>query len=145
MEAGTDPTQVSAYADEIARVEAIRDETVAELELFSGSKLGDIGADGFKFDIMVEDNQWRTPDGLAAGLDGWVGLHYNWVRLNTGADLTVGGHAEGEFFLTFQVDEGESQFFVRGTFEVPVIKADRWVTENVMAEKLAEDGTTLCQ
>ncbi|MBT3222396.1 MAG: hypothetical protein HN348_25265, partial [Proteobacteria bacterium] len=108
------------------------------------------------FRPMVHCNTWRDtdlegpleagePDGRPPGLDGWVGLHYNWVILDDSSTLEVGGSASGAFGMVFDGDESRSKFFISGHFNVDRIKADRWTTDDIKSIKLAQNGTTLCE
>lgn len=121
-------------AAQTARVQGVADEVEAELAL--------VGVDA---NLGVHGNEWRVPDQRAEGLDGWGELHYNWIKFDNGSDLSVGGSATGEFFLTFDGQESQSRVFVSGQFEVKRFHRDHWVTDDVTAVKLAENGTTLCQ
>lgn len=89
-------------------------------------------------------NDWRPPDGLADGLDGWGELHYNWVRIDDGSKLEVDGNASGEFHLLLTAIDSQSRVLIRGEFNVDKIKKERWGTKDVEAEKLEENGTVLC-
>lgn len=133
MLAGTDPAENEDFQAEIDRVERVADTTQEELAM--------VGVD---FRPMVHTNEWRIPDGHAAGLDGWVELHYNWIRFDRGSDLSVGGEASGDFGLVYDAQESQSRVFVTGSFQIDRIKRDRWVTADVEAAKLEEYGTTLC-
>jgi hypothetical protein len=93
---------------------------------------------------MVHDNTWRDPDGYAPGYDGWVGMHYNWVVIDAGSDLSEGGSASGKFAMVFDAYDSYSRFFVQGEFNVDKIKNDVWTTDDLRAIKLEENGTVLC-
>jgi hypothetical protein len=134
MNAGVDPASSTAFQSLIADVEEISGQTTAELEL--------VEVPGVR--TKVHTNEWRAPDGRAAGLDSWVELHYNWVRIGANSTLEVGGSASGEFSLTFDAAESQSRLFIQGSFVVDEIKADRWVTDDIQAIKLEENGTVLC-
>jgi hypothetical protein len=96
------------------------------------------------FRPRVHDNDWRTPDESAAGLDGWIELHSNWVRFDEGAVLEKGGAATGEFHLVFEGTESTSRFFIRGKFAVDSFKKDTWTTKYLPAIKFEQNGTTEC-
>ena len=134
MNAGVDPTSSSAFQSLIADVEEIGNQTTTELELveLAGGR------------TKIHTNEWRAPDGRAAGLDSWVELHYNWVHMDASSTFEVGGSASGEFNLTFDAAESQSRLFIQGSFVVEEIKADRWVTDDIQAIKLEENGTVLC-
>jgi hypothetical protein len=123
-----------------------------------------IGPDGGSEDVESEDwyrplvhcNTWRDPDlegpleagepdHTAAGLDGWVGLHYNWLIIDEGSDLTEGGSASGAFSFVFDGDDSQSRFFIEGEFDVEKIKGDRWTTDDIEAIKFEQNGTVLCE
>ena len=100
-------------------------------------------------------NNWRDPDlagpgepgepdFTAAGLDGWVGLHYNWLIVDAGSDLSAGGSASGAFSFVFDGDDSQSRFFIEGEFNVDKIKADRWTTDDITTIKMEQNGTVLC-
>ena len=91
---------------------------------------------------MVHDNLWREADGTQAGFDGWIGLHYNYVAIT--GDIEVGSSVTGAFSLMMDGDESNSRFMVQGKFTVDKIKADRWVTDDLRAQKLEENGNSLC-
>jgi len=134
MNAGVDPTTSTAFQSLIADVEEISEQTTAELALVELPAVR----------TKVHTNEWRAPDGRAAGLDSWVELHYNWVRMDASSTLVVGASASGEFNLTFDAAESQSRLFIQGSFVVDEIKADRWVTDDIQAIKLEENGTVLC-
>jgi hypothetical protein len=105
---------------------------------------------------IVHCNTWRDadldgpleagePDHTAAGLDGWVGLHYNWLVVDAGSDLSVGGSAAGAFSFVFDGVDSQSRFFIEGEFNIEKIKADRWTTDDITAIKMEQNGTVLCE
>jgi len=91
---------------------------------------------------MVHDNYWRVPDGYAGGLDGWAGLHYNYITIT--GKIEEGEEISGAFNLVLDGDDSNSRFFISGQFTVPKIKGDKWTTEDLRAIKLEENGTSLC-
>ena len=93
---------------------------------------------------IAHANDWRPPDGLPDGLDGWGEMHYNWVRIDDGSKLEVDGAASGEFHLLMGSTDSQSRVLVRGEFKVDKIKKERWGTRDIEAEKLEENGTVLC-
>jgi hypothetical protein len=133
MMPGSDPTESGAFQAQIDRVLEVADDIEAEMAMVEVT-----------FRPMVHTNEWRIPDGHAGGLDGWVELHYNWIRFDSGSDLEVGGEASGDFGLVFDAQESQSRVFITGSFQIDRIKRDRWVTADVEAAKLEEYGTTLC-
>jgi len=93
----------------------------------------------------VHTNEWRTPDGNAPGLDGWVELHYNYVRFDQPREeLASGNAASGEFHLVFDGFESQSRVVVQGKFHIDEIQDDRWTVQNLEEDKLEEFGTEVC-
>lgn len=122
------------FGDMIDAVKATADDTTAEL-----SRAG--------VDFIaphVHENRWRAADGNAVGLDGWAGVHYNWVRIDAGSTLEVGGSASGEYHLVLDAADTGSRVFLRGTFQIDKIKKDIYSTRDVNAEKNEENQTVLC-
>jgi hypothetical protein len=89
-------------------------------------------------------NAWRPTDGVPVGIDGWVTLHPSFVVFSKDSNLEEGGSAKGAFTLMLDGDDSQSRFVIKGEFEVEKIKRDRWVTEDLRATKLEENGTKLC-
>jgi hypothetical protein len=89
-------------------------------------------------------NEWRTPDGFAAGIDDWSELNFNWIRFDEGSELEVGGSASGTFQLVYDAIDSASRLFIRGSFEVKKFKKDTWTTKNLPPIKFEENGTTEC-
>lgn len=133
IESGDDPETNSDYQRVIRRVEDIVEETNDEFE--------DIQA---PITAQIHTNEWRAPDGSAAGLDGWVELHYSWIRFDDGATFDKGDPLSGDFNLLFDGVESQTRVAVSGSFTIDKLKKDRWVTDDVAAEKLEENGTVLC-
>lgn len=144
MQPGQDPRTSNGFQGKISEAKEVRDEIMAEFAMLSQGRLETLMGGEFAYEPRVHTNEWRVPDAVASGLDGWAELHYNWVRIDPGSDLTVGGSASGEFHLTFVANESPTRVMVRGTFSVPEIKRDRWAPRNVEAEKLAEAGVGFC-
>lgn len=92
--------------------------------------------------VAVHENRWRTPDGEDSGLDGWMGLHYNFVVIE--GDIEVGEPIKGAFTLVLDGEDSNSRFLYRGEFDVPRVKKDKWVTADIRADKLEENGNSLC-
>ncbi len=134
MDVGTDPTTYGPFQEQIARVEGVAEAVTEELTNVNLTH----------FAPRVHTNEWRAPDGLPSGIDSWVELHYAWVHFDDGADLAVGGSASGSFALVYDAQTSQTRVFVTGSFEIPRIKRDRWVTDDVRAAKFEESGTTLC-
>ena len=131
MDDGADPSANATHMDLIAHVQELADEVEQEW--------ADVGVD---YAPLVHDNLWREPDGFPSGLDGWVGLHYNYVAIT--GKIAEDEAISGAFNLVLDGDDSNSRWFINGKFEVPKIKADRWTTENLREVKLEENGTKLC-
>lgn len=97
-----------------------------------------------KYGPRLHTNLWRAPDGLPAGVDGWMELNYNWVHFDEGSVLEPGGSATGEFMLTFDASDSATRMFVRGEFEVKRFRKDSWTTAYLPAIKFEQNGTTEC-
>jgi hypothetical protein len=137
---GTAGSESSAYADEMARVQAVADETQAEMELMFPE-----GTTAPNFKPVAINNGWRVSDGRNAGLDGWGELHYNWIRVDQAADqLELGAEVSGEFQLVFKGVDSGSRLFVQGEFTVDKIKKDHWTVKELAPQKYAENETVLC-
>ncbi len=131
---GVDPAQDPDYQALIGSVEGIRDAVVAEF----ASVNADVAP-------VLHTNEWRASDGNAPGLDGWVELHYNYVRFDQDrADLAVGDAASGEFHLVFDGFDSQSRAVVRGRFSVDEIKSDRWTVSDLRRVKAEQSGEVLC-
>ncbi len=138
-----DPDQLQACLD------GLRDEmqtvsTEIESELVNAG-LFESGIEGLPpVRPRVHNNDWRPGDDAPSGLDGWGEMHYAWVRFDEGSVLEVGGSATGEFFLTFDANDNPTRLFVRGRFEVPRFKRDKFTAEYLPDLKFDEAGTELC-
>ena len=133
MEEGDDPTTDGGHQGVIRTVEDIVEETNDEFLDIQAPILS-----------RVHTNEWRMPDGSAAGLDSWVGLHYSWIHFDEGTVFEQGGSFSGEFQLLFDATESQTRVVANGRFTVNNLKKDRWVTDDVTAAKLEESGTVLC-
>lgn len=133
MSEDSDPTSDRGHQALIGEVQDISDEVNEEL-----------AAIGAPIVTRVHTNEWRTPDQSAAGLDSWVELHYSWVRFDEGSTFEKGGSVSGEFQMVFDASESQTRVMVSGNFSVDKLKRDRWVTDDVQASKLEENGTLLC-
>lgn len=106
------------------------------------------GAEKVQWAPMYHNNLWRPSDGTKSGFDGWMELHYNMVVFDKTPEqmraLEVGDSINGAFTLVLDGLDSNSRWLVRGEFEVPKIKKDRWVTEDIRARKLEENGNDLC-
>jgi len=142
MDEGADPSVDPDYQALCGRVEGIAEEVAAE----HGLVVPDDEPEGFlDYQPAVHCNEWREPDGRPSGLDAWVELHYNWVRINENpANIAVGEPVSGEFHLVFDGEQTQSRLLVQGEFVVDRIKKDRWVTDDIQAIKTEEYGTVVC-
>ena len=132
QEEGADPT-TGPHRSEVRRVEDISESINEELEEIMSP-----------IRTQVHANEWRAPDGSAAGLDSWVELHYSYVRFDEGTTFEKGSEFSGEFQLMFDAQESQSRVAVSGRFTVNNLKRDRWVTDDVQGALLEENGTRLC-
>ncbi|MFT6376117.1 MAG: hypothetical protein ACJARS_002773, partial [bacterium] len=74
----------------------------------------------------------------------WVELHYSYVRFDEGSAFEKGETVSGEFQLLFDASESQTRVMVSGRFNVDKLRQDRWVTDDVQAAKVDENGTSLC-
>jgi len=145
MESGVNPANVPEFVSEIERARGVATRSADEVALMIGAELDALGLDKpFHFEPMVHDNLWRTPDAAEAGLDGWVGMHYSWIRFTSDSVFEPGGTLDGELFLTLDALDSATVVFVQATFHVDKIKEDRWTMADLPTEMLAENGGTLC-
>jgi hypothetical protein len=94
---------------------------------------------------FVPSNAWRRPDAYYSGLDRWGEMHTSWIRFDQERDqIARGEDVTGEFRLWFFGANSQSRLLVEGRFEAKGIKRDTWVTRDVMAEKMEENGTGVC-
>jgi hypothetical protein len=114
------------------------------IETIVADTKSEIEAVGWEIAPKAHLNDWRAPDGIASGLDGWGELHYNWVQIDAGSVLEVGGSASGSFELTMQATDSQSRMFIKGSFVVDKIKKERWGAYDIDAIKIEENGTELC-
>ena len=98
----------------------------------------------FHYRPITHLNRWRTPDGVPAGFDGWGEMHYSYVVFSADSQLEVGGRAEGAFSLALEAIDSHTKVFIQGTFLIEKIRQDRWVTEDLRAQKAEENGVELC-
>lgn len=143
MEEGTDPTTDPDFQDLIETTREVADAINSEFALALGETA--LAPADRRVKVTSHTNEWRLPQGDAAGLDGWTELDFNWVRFDEAReDLVVGGSANGEFHLVMRSGDSPSRLVLTGTFTVDKIKQDRWVLADLTTEKLAEYGTELC-
>lgn len=124
------------------------DEVTASIQRDLSAALTPEGADKVDWSPMVHANLWRPSDGTPAGFDGWQELHYNMIAFDQTpeqmAGLQAGDSFKGAFTLVLDGIDSNSRFLLRGEFEVPRLRDDRWTTEDIRARKLEENGNTLC-
>lgn len=146
LQEGDDPATNGCMMGELARVEEIASNVGSELRTAGfPARVGEGEWEGLPGPApRIHANLWREPDGRAPGLDGWIGLHYNWVRFDEGSELEQGGAASGEFSLLFDALDSQSRFVVRGRFEVKRFTKDRWTTEYIPPIKFEENETSFC-
>ena len=97
------------------------------------------------FDFKIEGNEWRPIDLSSAGLDNWIEAHHSWVRIKDGAEFEEGGTVQGDFQIYLAGFESASNMVVRGSFNVPSLRVDKWgygILEDEMREK---NGTVPCE
>lgn len=130
----SDASTQQGFIDLCDHVNGVADEVEAELGLV-----------GYPVKPVVHCNGWRPTDGRPSGLDAWVELHYNWVRIDQDpSTIAVGEPVSGEFSLVFDGEQTQSRLFVHGAFTVDKVKKDHWVTDDIESIKLEENGTILC-
>jgi hypothetical protein len=159
MEEGTDPASDPCMTERLEHAREVADGIRQELELFTRVSEGDIETDDgtekgyvsdpaadpvFSFAPIVHGNTWRIPDGRPPGLDGWTELHYNYIAFSKDSNIEVGGSAKGAFSLALDSASSSSRIFLKGKFEIPKIKRDRWTTDDLNQQKLIEAGIELC-
>jgi hypothetical protein len=90
--------------------------------------LQDIGKSAFPLSMKIEDNAWRTEDGVAAGLDGWLGVSPSWVRIDNPEDIAAGTKTPitGEFQIYLEGVAAASKVMVHGTFSIDNVREDVW-------------------
>ncbi|MBN2800924.1 MAG: hypothetical protein JXX28_17435 [Deltaproteobacteria bacterium] len=131
---GTDPATSPEFQAMCDQVHAVADQVEAEFALT-----------GVTYRPAVHCNGWRPADGRPSGLDAWGELDYNWVRIDQSpASIEVGAPVTGEFSLLFDGEQTQSRLLLRGSFTVDRIKRDKWVTDDIEAIKMEENGTVLC-
>lgn len=141
FEGGEDPTTNAGYQAMLDNdVRPVATRAMDEFVLATPPEISDMLA----YKPRIHTNEWRTPDGRASGLDGWGEMHYNWVRIDPGADITVGGAVSGTFHLMFDAQDSQSRVVVSGDFNVDEIQKDRWATVDVEAQKIAENNANIC-
>jgi hypothetical protein len=128
------------YADFAEEAKAQSDWWSSNANLWTG--MDETLYDGFNF--RVEDNAWRTRDGLKTGLDSWVYRSPNYVIISDGSNLEVGGSAKGEFQIHLVSYDSASAMVVQGTFDVPEIRGDKWTYDSLEEELIERNQTEIC-
>jgi hypothetical protein len=106
-----------------------------------GAYVGSAGSvPDWRFRYKVEDNIWRPIDTEEVGLDGWMEMHGSWVRIKDSSKIEEGAQVEGDFQLFFGGSDSNSHLVVRGEFNIPELKVDRWAYEQLEETKRAEEG-----
>lgn len=136
-----DPDDVPETIEERVRSAQARSQT--ELDWFT-SPTGKPEDSVFAFESISHANEWRIPDGLPPGFDMWGEFHSNYVVFSADSVLEEGGQVSGAFSLLFEAANSSTRVFVKGAFEIDKVKKDKWVTEDLEANKLEEAGVTLC-
>jgi len=127
-----------------SRVDRVADEVAEELAI-----INPYDNPTLDYRPLVLHNSGRTPDSREPGLDGWTGMHYNYVTFSKDSVLEEGGVAEGAFSHVLDAEDGKSGVCLSGKFRIDPIKKDLWVADNLREIKLAEsddvkDQDSLC-
>ncbi len=95
---------------------------------------------------VVETNRWRAFQHTdPASLSRWVEMHYNWVEFDGDpATLEAGDSTSGRFSLFLDAVDSSTRVVVRGTFEIPRLKNDKWTTDYLPPELVERYETELC-
>jgi hypothetical protein len=138
MRAGTDPLTSPC----MEALEATLDEraagAVADLNYVMRPEVGEDVEPDNHFGPMRHLNSWRAVDGRPSGFDGWGEMYPSYVVFSEDSDLRIGGSARGAFTLTMAAVDSNTFVVVKGEFEIPKIKKDRWVPENLRETKRNE-------
>jgi hypothetical protein len=141
MVAGTDPLTNQCMKDLLEEIDTSVAWSKGEMDLVLKE---DADAPSvFPFSNMRHINTWRAVDGAPSGFDGWGEMYYSYVVFSADSDLRIGGRAEGAFTLFMLGQDSNTRVMVQGTFEVPKIKKDYWVPDDLREKKreeAAEDG-----
>ena len=121
-----------------------------ELEL-SQYEMGSVLSEGdpdktriFDYAPTMHDNLWRPVDGLAAGFDGWVERYESYVVFSEDSDLRIGGSARGAFTVVLVGQDSNTRTVLKGEFDIPKLKADKWGSYDLREEKRDEAGIEYC-
>lgn len=145
LPAGADPTDNLCMIELGERMQTVEAETTEELlRLASPDGFEDETSALFSFRPLVHLNDWRAPDALAPGFDGWGEIHYSFVVFDPESRLEVGGSASGAFQLFLEGQGSTSRVLLKGTFETDRIRDDRWGAQDLFADQAEENGAELC-
>jgi hypothetical protein len=97
------------------------------------------------FEHKVEDNVWRPVDLDPAGLDGWMEMHASWVRISDDSDVSEGGSVSGDYQILYDALDSSSRILVKGTFEIPELRTDRWAYPLLEDELREASGNSYCE
>ena len=131
LEEGSDPKESTCM-----------DNQAAELTDYVAGIQEDFKDTGPVWSPLIHENRWRTPDDEESGLEGWMSINYSFVVVD--GTIAEGEAVKGAFVLVLDGEDSNSRFLYRGEFDVPKIKKDRWVTTDLRADKLEENGNSLC-
>lgn len=95
---------------------------------------------------LVHGNRWRPfQPNDSAHLSHWVEMHYNWVEFDEDpAGVEPGDTVSGQFHLFFDAIDSSTRVMVRGAFEIPKLKRDKWATDYLPPELIERNNTQLC-
>ncbi len=135
MEPGTDPTTNPCMISLEAEVDDRVAGSVADLDYVMRPSAEDDAEPENRFGPMRQMNFWRAVDGRPSGFDGWGEMYHSYVVFSGDSDLRIGGSAEGAFTIVLSAADSNSFAIVKGQFEIPKIRKDRWVPDNLRVEK----------
>lgn len=98
------------------------------------------------FEPQVEDNRWRPfAPRDASSLSRWVEIHYNYVDFDEDIrGLEPGDSVSGTFHLILDALDSGNVMMVRGRFDVPRVRRDRWTTDYLPPILVERNETELC-
>ncbi|MDP2312274.1 MAG: hypothetical protein Q8P41_05160 [Pseudomonadota bacterium] len=114
----------------------------------SVTDLNTIGKSAFPLEMKIENNNWRSVDESASGLDSWLGVSPSWVRIDNPEAIEVGNDTPitGEFQIYLEGVAAASKVFVHGTFSIDNVREDVWGFQRGTLEevKQEENNTPTC-